>query len=798
MRRYSIAGVLLAASTAAQQNHTYEVPAETFHTRLRVDNGTYGPTIEEVHYYYDQWPIGIAVASDGRLFSTYTRGDYEYTLGRIVNETAEEPYPSAGVNLPPDQLNTTWNDIPFGSGNKTGLISVQAIYITSAGAGRPETLWAIDTGRPTVHNAMGDPSMPYAQPGGPKLVAISLENNTWYQTYTFPPDVHYPDSYLNDLRFDFNPELSGTSGKGIAYLVDSSNEGRPGFIMVDLGTGKSWRRLNQDPSVLRGPNSVASYQGRPTYIKTKGMGIGWQQEGLDGINLSEDGERMYYSPLSTDTLWSIPTTNLRLQDSQDGSAEVYAHANVSSHGGRGGNANGFEGDTNGFIYMLMPEQNAVYYFDPNDGLTKPFVRDPRILWDDGGSIGTDGYLYLNINQLFFQPDWNNGTDLRTYPGAILRAKLPNGAYQVTNTPGYFTTSLPLLLIVAEHARSSAGAEVEAEAEALANTSTSHTDSSPTPPSTTRARAFSMDKFKAFTSSIGSTVTPFATRSQQWIKEQTGNAGEKTELPHDYVELEVRIDALKQTHQKLLAATSQYANEAYDYPPNVRESFQDLGKSISEKVGLLSKAGSASEAQAALTAPPSAKPQPKTFSHAIARAALAGSHTISTATPQGSTEPDPLAQGLEKLALAEEKVGEARLDQDEKIQGKFLAGWTTTLNQSIRAADKARAAVQNARLSLDAVKSKASAGGKHEESFTEQQRRAIESAEDQFVEKVDEATSIMRNVLDTPEPLRNLLELAKAQAEYHQRAAEIMEATANELSEIQMTQETEYRKARDGA
>lgn len=101
----------------------------------------------------------------------------------------------------------------------------------------------------------------------------------------------------------------------------------------------------------------------------------------------------------------------------------------------------------------------------------------------------------------------------------------------------------------------------------------------------------MDTFRAFTTQVSSSVTPFAARSQQWFKEQTGNAGEKTELPHDYVELEVRIDALKQTHQKLLAATSQYANEAYDYPPNVRESFQDLGKSITEKVclglGLLS-------------------------------------------------------------------------------------------------------------------------------------------------------------------------------------------------------------------
>jgi hypothetical protein len=93
----------------------------------------------------------------------------------------------------------------------------------------------------------------------------------------------------------------------------------------------------------------------------------------------------------------------------------------------------------------------------------------------------------------------------------------------------------------------------------------------------------MDKFRAFTNQVTSQVTPFAARSQQWIKEQTGTVAEKTELPHDYLELEVRVDALKATHQKLLAATSQYTNEAYDYPPNVKESFQDLGKSIGEKV-----------------------------------------------------------------------------------------------------------------------------------------------------------------------------------------------------------------------
>ena len=169
-------------------------------TILRVDNGSYGPEIEEYHYYYDQWPIGLSVSSKGRLFVCYTRGDYQYTLGEAINKTAETPYPP-GLNLPPSAINTTWHGIEFGSNNETGLISVQALYITLATHSRPETLWVLDTGRPTIMNAQGVPTMPYGQPGGPKVIGISLDNDTVYATYTFPSDVHYPDSYMNDIRF---------------------------------------------------------------------------------------------------------------------------------------------------------------------------------------------------------------------------------------------------------------------------------------------------------------------------------------------------------------------------------------------------------------------------------------------------------------------------------------------------------------------------------------------------------------------------------------------------------------------
>jgi hypothetical protein len=203
-----------------------------------------------------------------------------------------------------------------------------------------------------------------------------------------------------------------------------------------------------------------------------------------------------------------------------------------------------------------------------------------------------------------------------------------------------------------------------------------------------------------------------------------------------------------------ATSSQYANEAYDYPANIRESVTDLGRTVSEKVNLLSNATSPAEAQAALTAPPSAKPQPKTFSHAVARTALNASHLLTQ--EQTSSSEDPLATALEKYAVASEKVGEARLAQDAQIQSRFLAGWSTTLNTNIQFATRARKAVENSRLSLDATKASAKgpvfnlpgqAGRKDggEEDLTEEARAKIEQAEDEFVGQTEEAVGVMKNV-----------------------------------------------------
>lgn len=313
---------------------------------------------------------------------------------------------------------------------------------------------------------------------------------------------------------------------------------------------------------------------------------------------------------------------------------------------------------------------------------------------------------------------------------------------------------------------------------------------------------------AISSNLGQNFTPFASRTFQYTKEQLGQAEDKTQLPPDYIDLEKRVDALKQVHQKLLSVTSQFNHESYDYPPNIKETFGDLGRTVSEKVQLLSTASSPAEAQAALTAPPTAKPQPKTFSHALARASLNGSQLLHQ-QHTGAGE-DPLATALEKYALASERVGEARLAQDAQIQSRFLAGWNTTLNTNLQFATRARKNVEKSRLTLDSVKSRVkgntwkigAAGGRddqpHDHELSPEAQEEIEKAEDEFVTQTEEAVGVMKNVLDTPEPLRNLAELIQAQVEYHKRAYEILSELAPVIEGLQVEQEAAYRKSRENA
>ena len=213
----------------------------------------------------------------------------------------------------------------------------------------------------------------------------------------------------------------------MAYITDSSTEGRNGIVIVDLGTGKSWRHLDNTPQVRPQQQIVPIVWGEALYsIPGPGLPVTYLSFGADGIALSSDGETLFWSAVGSRYLYSIPT--IRLRDTS-ALSEIMAQASVVSHGEKGV-SDGLETDTNGFIYAGIAEQNAIGIFNPANGTVNTFVRDPRLSWTDTMSVSTDGYLYFTENQLWRSPSFYPGIDRRVRPFALFRVKLPNNGTKV--------------------------------------------------------------------------------------------------------------------------------------------------------------------------------------------------------------------------------------------------------------------------------------------------------------------------------------------------------------------------------
>nr|XP_036580315.1 major royal jelly protein [Colletotrichum truncatum]KAF6788227.1 major royal jelly protein [Colletotrichum truncatum] len=396
---------------------------------LVADSGRAGPPLELLHLYNDQWPTGIAVSSTGRKFSNYPGGldpnntnngnNGKYTVAELFGNSIETPYPNVEINSPPGGAINFTTTPPTGANYQDHLIGVQSVVIDSA-----DRLWILDTGRVQTPEGVLVP----ASVGGPKLVGVDLATNSVFKTIVFPNTVAYPDSYLNDVRFDLNPSLT-SNGQGVAYVTDSSVEGRTGLIVVDLGSGESWRHLDGSPYVQGDRQFLAFVWGRELYSYQPGKPATFLTFGVDGIAISADGNKLYFGGVGNRYLYSIPTERLR---DNSATSEVRAQGAVVTESQKG-LSDGFETDTNGFIYHGNFEQNAINFFNPANGTDRVFLRDPRINWADTFSIATDGYLYFTNNQLAFGPAIYPGTDLRKRPFSLFRAKLPTGGSKVVGS-----------------------------------------------------------------------------------------------------------------------------------------------------------------------------------------------------------------------------------------------------------------------------------------------------------------------------------------------------------------------------
>jgi sugar lactone lactonase YvrE len=344
---------------------------------------TFGET-EVVFRFRDQMPTGVAVADDGRTFVCYPRwgDDVRFTVAEL-RDRQEVPYPSP-------ELNTGGEASP-----EDHLVSVQSVVVDPRGR-----LWLLDTGSIEMQPVI---------PGGPKLVCVDLASDEVVQTIPIPGDVALETTYLNDVRFDLR-----RGEAGMAFITDSGTEpDHPmGIIVVDLSSGRSWRRLTGHATVRPEGDHVAIIDGQP---------LDGLLMGSDGIAMSADGQRLFYCPLASRRLYSVSIDALA-DTSRDDDAVA---ATIVDHGQKGA-SDGLETDAHDRIYATNYEHGAVIRTSDRGETWEPVAHQPEMLFVDTLAVAADEHLYFTVNQLHLQDQYQDGRDLREPPYLLMRVPIGAG------------------------------------------------------------------------------------------------------------------------------------------------------------------------------------------------------------------------------------------------------------------------------------------------------------------------------------------------------------------------------------
>ncbi len=337
--------------------------------------------LEVIAEFADAWPSGIAVSRSGRIFVSFPRLEEPRAAATLAEVRSGKAYPF------PDELS---NDTT--AGDKTQrFTSIHGVAMAPA-----NRLFALDTGSNTMDGC---------DPAAAALYLIDLDHDAIVRRYTFGHGVVLGTSYLKDVVIEYGRGESGT-----AYISDCGPAGPNGIIVVDLDTGRSWRRLSGHSSV-RGAAAGAGFS-----ISAEGETLAPTSVGIDGLALSPDGKTLWWTPLGSYGLYRMPTD--ALADTTRSDEEV--ERAVETLPGRDFACDGLDCDREGRIYFSDVTNNAVQRLIPGEMRYETILQDARLVWPDAVALGPDRIIYVTSSQTNRAPEFA-GVDRRERPYRVFRA-----------------------------------------------------------------------------------------------------------------------------------------------------------------------------------------------------------------------------------------------------------------------------------------------------------------------------------------------------------------------------------------
>ncbi|CAL8147985.1 unnamed protein product [Orchesella dallaii] len=255
-------------------------------------------------------------------------------------------------------------------GNCSALQFIMSMEIDQFGR-----MWVIDAGRINILTDNPDNRCP------PKLLLIDLNTDKVLKVHQFPSNVvSQTSNFLNDI-------VVGCKNKDEcwAYITDAADSK---LVIFNLKEDQSFSVIHE--TMLADPEAsvIPTLDGNFTF-----------STGINGIALSpmySQFDRLYYRPLSSYKLFSVPTSVL--QNAMNG--ERLADSQVTTYARSFGHLGGLAMDSVGNLYYGLYSNNSVAYFNSRNEQGTVLVRnDEDIQWPDSFGFDNEGYLYFTANKL---------------------------------------------------------------------------------------------------------------------------------------------------------------------------------------------------------------------------------------------------------------------------------------------------------------------------------------------------------------------------------------------------------------
>lgn len=338
-----------------------------------VDHG-FAPSgnVSVVARFQEAQPSGLAALPDGRLILSFPRSSVDHGGPRL------------GVWK--DGILTSYPD----AAAQARFVSPLGMTVDAKGR-----VWLLDEGLVAGQTA----------PARPHLYAIDPFGDRIVEDIPLTAPAALPDTHVNDIRVDLTHGTDGT-----AYISDTSFKDHPGIIIVDLATRQVRRVLTGAPEVSPDPGFAMMVDGELHRFDARHPQMA--QGGIDGIVLSVDATRLYWTPLSSRRLYSLPTALLA-----DPATSPARLRGAIRNEGEIGVADGMAAGPDGSLFFTDIERHAIERRWP-DGHLSTVAHDPRLVAPD--SIGlTPSGLFVTVGQWSRMPGNHKGRDLQERPWLLV-------------------------------------------------------------------------------------------------------------------------------------------------------------------------------------------------------------------------------------------------------------------------------------------------------------------------------------------------------------------------------------------